>query len=146
MNENKTGEFNGAKSFEERVFPRFDAIDNRFDRIDNRFDRIEVRIEVLAAKEYDTKPIWERALAAIEETNLGLKAVTERLDATNERLYNGLKAVNDRLDQTREDFEFALRGVERKMDVLNESILELRGEQRYFDRRLEKLESPPKRS
>jgi len=153
MSENKTGEFNGSRSFEERVFARFDGMDKRF-------DRVEARIEALEAKEYDTKPIWERALAAIEETNLGLKGVNERLDATNERLDatnerldvtneridTGLKAVNDRLDQTREDFDFALRGVERKIDVLNQNILDLRAEHRYFDRRLEKLESPPKPS
>ena len=153
MSENKTDEFNGSRSFEERVLARFDSLDTRFDSMDNRFDRLEARIEVLEAKEYDTKPIWERALAAIEETNLGLKAVNERLDATNERLdatnerlETGLKAVNNRLDQNREDFDFALRGVERKIDVLNQNILDLRAEQRYVDRRLEKLESPPKPS
>jgi chromosome segregation ATPase len=43
-----------SRSFEERVFARFDVIDSR--------------LEKLEARAYDTKPIWERALAQIMET------------------------------------------------------------------------------
>jgi len=62
MSENSTAEINGSKSFETRVFARFDAVGRRF-------DGVEVRIERLEMKQLDTKPIWERALVAIEETN-----------------------------------------------------------------------------
>jgi hypothetical protein len=49
---------------------RFDAIEKRFDGVYARFDVIEVRLEKLESRSHDTKPIWERALAAITHTNL----------------------------------------------------------------------------
>jgi len=61
MSEDKTAETPDPRTFEERVFARFDALDARF-------DNVEARLEKLEAKSYDTKPIWERALAEIQET------------------------------------------------------------------------------
>jgi len=61
MNEEPTK--NLSRSFEERVFARFDAFDARFDTVDARLGKLE-------ARSYDTKPIWERALAQIMETGL----------------------------------------------------------------------------
>ena len=91
MSEQNTHNLNG-RSFEERVMARFDVMDerfvwmeNRFDRIesrfeglenrvngmekrfDARFDSVEDRLERLESRAYDTKPIWERALAEITE-------------------------------------------------------------------------------
>ena len=51
MSEDTTQEFPGKKTFDERVFERFDAMD--------------ARLEKLEAGSYDIKPIWERALKAI---------------------------------------------------------------------------------
>ena len=56
MNEEPTKDLPNRGSFEERVFARFDAVD--------------ARLEKLEARTYDTKPIWERALAQIMETGL----------------------------------------------------------------------------
>jgi chromosome segregation ATPase len=61
MNEEITQNLPDKRSFEERVFARFDAFDVRF-------DSIEARLEKLESRNYDTKPIWERALAEITET------------------------------------------------------------------------------
>src|SRR6266576_593215 len=61
MNEEITQNLPDKRSFEERVFARFDAFDARF-------DSIEARLEKLESRSYDTKPIWERALAEITET------------------------------------------------------------------------------
>jgi len=61
MNEEPTQNLPDKRSFEERVFARFDAFDARFDSIEARLERLESR-------SYDTKPIWERALAEITET------------------------------------------------------------------------------
>src|SRR6266436_7167494 len=74
MTEERTSETNGSRSFEERVFARFDGMDDRF-------ERIEVRIEKLEMRQYDTKPIWEQALAAIAETNRVMAAGFEALRA-----------------------------------------------------------------
>ena len=63
MNEEPTKELLNRSSFEERVFARFDTVDARFDTVDARLEKLESRA-------YDTKPIWERALAEIMETGL----------------------------------------------------------------------------
>ncbi|PYS67777.1 MAG: hypothetical protein DMF73_18485, partial [Acidobacteria bacterium] len=54
MNEEPTRNLSDHRSFEERVFARFDAVD--------------ARLEKLESRNYDTKPIWERALKEIVET------------------------------------------------------------------------------
>jgi hypothetical protein len=55
MSEDRTMETSDPRSFEERVFARFDAIDERLNDVDARLEKLE-------AKQYDTKPIWEQAL------------------------------------------------------------------------------------
>lgn len=118
-------------------------------------------------RQFDTKPIWERALAAIEETNAnmrnGFEVVGHAIDRINGRLdgmdkrFDGVDArldgidprftsVDERLDQLSTELDDGFRGVERKMDVLNQYFLELRADQRYVDRRLEKIESQSKPS
>lgn len=88
MSEETTQSLPNDSSFEDRVFARFDAIDSRFNDIDNRLQRLE-------QKTYDTKPIWERALAEI-------LALAEKLD-TIERKLNvfGQDMLALRADQTR---------------------------------------------
>lgn len=90
MSENNTQETRSSKSFEERVFLRFDAVDTRLDSVDTRLNSVDARldsvdtrldsvdtrlgtleghVEKLEQKQYDTKPIWEQALAEIAVTN-----------------------------------------------------------------------------
>jgi len=75
MNEEPTKELPNRSSFEERVFARFDAFDARFNAVDARFDAVDARLERLESRAYDTKPIWERALAAIMELGLEMGEV-----------------------------------------------------------------------
>lgn len=168
MSEDKTARMNG-RSFEERVFARFDALDSslksvdarlesvelrlanvetRLDnvetrlasvetRLDNveirlasvetrlgnveiRLDHMETRLEKLEARQYDTKPIWERALREIAELRNEMQTGFEKL---------------------RIELDDGLRKATSYIDALNKSILEIRGELHYFDRRIEKLES-----
>ncbi len=44
---------------------RFDTMEARFDSVDARLAGLDTRVQALEAKAYDTKPIWERALAEI---------------------------------------------------------------------------------
>lgn len=97
MSDEKTQHLTDARSFEERIFSRFDALDARMERMEARMERIEsrldnleirldkvevrlddvdVRLQALEAKAYDTKPIWERALTEI----LALGKKIDRLD------------------------------------------------------------------
>jgi chromosome segregation ATPase len=168
MEKDKTAETNESRSFEERVFARFDTIDDRFERVEGRLSTVEIRIGKLEDRQYDTKPIWEQALAAIAETNAVMVAgfdefrrqfesINARLDAMDHRFdamdlrFEAMDARFEALTSKvevestalRTDLENGLRGVERKIDVLNKNILELQADQRYVDSRLEKIESKP---
>lgn len=72
MNEEPTKDLRGRKSFEDRVFVRFDSIDARFDAVDTRLEKLESR-------SYDTKPIWEQALKAIMDTRSEVIDVRNRI-------------------------------------------------------------------
>lgn len=130
MGEELTRELPDGRSFEERVFARFDAleasssamqvcfdvmearlenrfsvIDKRFDAVDAGLDSLDVRVQALEARALNTKPIWERALAEILEVK---------------------KAVED---------------LNRKIDLLNQDVLQVRADQRRVDKRMDNLET-----
>lgn len=77
MSEEATHDLSGGRSFEERVFARFDAIDARFDAVDMRLHVLETQAERRAL---ETKPIWERALAEILEMRQSLANVERKID------------------------------------------------------------------
>jgi hypothetical protein len=62
MSEENTQNMQDGRSFEERVFARFDALDARLQRLESEAER----------RALETKPIWERALAEILEMQQGL--------------------------------------------------------------------------
>jgi len=119
MNEEPTHNLSENRSFEERIFARFDAMDVRFDAMDARFDAVDarlnsvdlkldgldLRVQALEARSLDTKPIWERALAEILEVK------------------NGVEDLN------------------RKIDILNQDVLQVRADQRRVGKRMDILES-----
>src|SRR2546423_14269197 len=121
MSKELTRDLQDNRSFEERVFARFDAMGARFDAMEARFDAMDARfnaidkrlesldsrVQALEAKALDTKPIWERALAEI-------LAVKERV-----------------------------LSIERKFDVLTLDMMQLRGDQRGLNARMNTLESKP---
>ena len=90
----------GNRSFEERVFARFDAID--------------ARLEKLEAKSYETKPIWERALAEVAETRLEMR--------------NGFNEIEKRF----EDFDVRLDRVESVVNATRSEMLTLRADFKEF--------------
>jgi tetrahydromethanopterin S-methyltransferase subunit G len=87
MGEDRTRELPDNSSFEERVFARFDAMNTRFDAMEARFDVVDARlagldtrVQVLEAKAYDTKPIWERALAEILNVKERMENIERKFD------------------------------------------------------------------
>lgn len=73
MSEEITQNMPDGRSFEERIFARFNAIDTRLSEMD-------ARLSVLEQKAYDTKPIWERALAEILAVSQKLETVERKLN------------------------------------------------------------------
>jgi tetrahydromethanopterin S-methyltransferase subunit G len=83
MNEDPTRELPDNRSFEERVFARFDRIDARLERVEARLDGLDIRVHALEARALDTKPIWERALVEILEVKKGVDDINRKLDVLN---------------------------------------------------------------
>lgn len=100
MSEDTTQEQPDARSFEERVFARFDAIDARLAALEKKADE-----SVL-----ETKPIWERALAEITETRAEMN---ERFDDLERKI----DVLNRDMLQLRADYS----GLDRRVSTLEQS-------------------------
>jgi chromosome segregation ATPase len=141
MSEEHTQNMADSRSFEDRVFARFDSLDSgldalhlRLDALDLRLDAVEARLEALESRvesldsrlqsleveserrSFETKPIWERALALIEELRLGF-------------------------DDFRKEVHEAFRDISRKFGVLGSDMIQLRADQTHLESRLSNLES-----
>ena len=100
MSEDVTQNMPDGRSFEERVFARFDAIDARLQTLENQAEQ----------RALETKPIWERALAEILEVKERLSSL-EQLSSQVVRKIDVLSKdmLTMRADQT---------GIEDRLDKL----------------------------
>jgi chromosome segregation ATPase len=99
MSEEQTQNFSDGRSFEERVFARFDAMDARLSDIDARLNDMDGRLQVLERKAYDTKPIWERAIKEIADMRREFTKRLDRVEAVTLETRAGLRDVEDRLER-----------------------------------------------
>ncbi len=95
MSEEQTQDVHDGRSFEERVFARFDSLDARLQKLESEADR----------RALETKPIWERALAEILEMRQGLSdfrgEVNDALhDISRKMSVLGNDMIHLRADQT----------------------------------------------
>jgi hypothetical protein len=74
MSDETTQNIDGKRSFEERVFTSFDALESTLRDMNGRLEKLE-------ARSYDTKPIWEQALKEIIETRRELSKRLDRIEA-----------------------------------------------------------------
>jgi chromosome segregation ATPase len=141
MNEESTKELPDRRSFEDRVFARFDLIDRRFDEVDTRLEKLETR-------SHDTKPIWETALKEIHETRLEVGELKTKVDGLEIRVGNlegevaGLRTdyggLHDELIASQRDFKVKLY---RRIDLVLAVLTDTRDDMRNSDERLTRLES-----
>jgi len=137
MSEERTRELLDRRSFEERVFARFDAMEARsssmetlFDGLNGRFDAVETQLE--------------KRFRAIDRRFDGVET---RLDSLDVRL----QVLEAKALDTKPIWERALveileirKGVEdinRKIDVLNQDVLQVRADQRRVEKRMDELTS-----
>jgi chromosome segregation ATPase len=116
MSDNPTRETHDSRSFEERVFARFDSLDGRLTALEEKVD----------SRLRETRPIWE--------------AVQTRLENMETRLENvetHLGNVENELGEVKKEVKSLGRGVM----LLHEDNLHIRTDQREFRERIEKLES-----
>jgi chromosome segregation ATPase len=86
------------------VFARFDALDARMDRVEARLDDMDARLQRLEQKSYDTKPIWERALAEILSVGEKVDTIDRKLNVMNRDML-ALRAEQVRLEDRMDKIE-----------------------------------------
>ena len=165
MSEEITRNLHDSRSLEDRVLARFDAFDARFDSVDARFESIDARLEKLESRNYDTKPIWERALKAIMETGLevgelktkvgvietqvtkvdrivtkvdGIGTSLSVLEGEVAGMRGDYAALRSELVETQRDFKMKLT---RRLDLVLTTLVDNRDGLRDAEERLTKLES-----
>lgn len=154
MGEELTRELLHPRSFEDRVFARFDAADGRFidmethfSAMDGRFDAMQVRFDAIDSRFVAV----DARFAAIDAR---FDAVEKRLDTVDFRLESvdgRVQALEAKALDTKPIWERALAeilqvktGVEdlnRKIDVLSQHVLQVRADQRRVEKSMAELES-----
>ena len=144
MSEELTRDLPNGRSFDERVFARFDTMDARFDTLHPRFDTIDARFDIVDARLDTMEARFEARLGGIE-------ARLDRVDARLDGLDIRVQALEARALDTKPIWERALaeillvkQGVEdlnRKIDVLNQDVLQVRADHRRVEKRMDSLES-----
>ena len=134
MSDSNTEATNNSRSFEERVFLRFDAVDERLGSIENRVGKLE-------SKQYDTKPIWEQALHEIEQTNARVEELGTALARTDARVEQLQSEIKSEFSTFRGEMKDSLHKIEGKIEALNSSFLKIQADHLYHDKRLRDLES-----
>lgn len=71
--------------------------------MEGRLTSVEIKVTKLEDRQYDTKPIWERALAEIAETNRRIGELALEMRAGNQALRLELQTANEAL---RNDLRF----------------------------------------
>lgn len=99
MSEETTQNINGSRSFEERVFARFDALESTLKELESTLKEVDTRLQNLEAKAYDTKPIWEQALKEILETRRELSKRLDRIEAIAHETRADLRDAEDRVER-----------------------------------------------
>jgi chromosome segregation ATPase len=122
MSDNPTHENPDARSFEERVFARFDALDARFDGLEKRMGALEGRMDVMEVR-----------MGTLESRVGSLESKVDRLD----------EKVDRRLQETRPIWEAVQTQLERlnsKVDILISDFYEMRTDIVRLDKRVTSLE------
>ncbi|MDQ3686921.1 MAG: hypothetical protein M3430_15200 [Acidobacteriota bacterium] len=84
------------------ILARLDSIDARLDKVDARLDSMDARLEKLEARAYDTKPIWERALAEIIEVGKRIESLDRRFSVLADDVIHtraDVRRLENRFDQ-----------------------------------------------
>ena len=82
---------------QEKTEARLEKMEARLEKMETRLDEIDRRLQVLEQKTYDTKPIWERALAEILELREDVHTVDRKFNIVTRDLMT-LRAEQTRLE------------------------------------------------
>ena len=130
MSDNPTQETPNSRSFEERVFARFDAFDGRLTTLEEKVD----------SRLRETRPIWEAMqadLASIKDglTNVNFDLAGVKVDLANVK--DDLAGVRDDMTKVRGD----IKEIKYTLKAMHKETLRVKTDQEELDERIEKLES-----
>jgi chromosome segregation ATPase len=134
MSDNPTRETPDSRSFEERVFARFDALDARMDRFESR---IEAKIDALDA------PI-SRLEVKVDALDGRLTTLEEKVDSRLRETRPIWEAMQADLATVKDDLatiKVEIKEINHGLEVLHKDIFKVRVKQEDLDERVEKLES-----
>ena len=97
MSEDTTQDMPDARSFEERVFARFDALDHQMTNFNERLTSLEDKVE---RRMQETRPIWEAMQNKLEQLDEKVDRFNEKFDLVLSDLYDmraGVKSLNKRV-------------------------------------------------
>jgi chromosome segregation ATPase len=100
--------------------------------------RLEALEKTVTEHSFETKPIWERALAEIAATRAELADMRAELADMRAELKAEIAETKAEL---RAEMKDGFRKLALKIELLNEDSLTLRADQKQLDRRVEALES-----
>ena len=111
--------------------------------------RLEALERTVTKRSFETKPIWERALAEIAATRAELAETRAELAETRAELKAEIAETKAELKaeiaetkaELRAEMKDGFRKLGLKIELLNEDSLTLRADQKQLDRRVEALES-----
>ena len=108
--------------------------------------RLEALEKTVTERSFETKPIWERALAEIAATRAELKAEIAETKAELKAEIAEAKAeiraeIAEAKAELRAEMRDGFRKLALKIELLNEDSLTLRADHKQLDRRVEGLES-----
>ena len=83
-----TDELNGKRSFEERVFARFDAVDTRLDSVDARFDSVDARLDSVDARLDSVDARFDSVNQRFDVVDSSIGSLDLRLEKLEVRAYD----------------------------------------------------------
>jgi chromosome segregation ATPase len=86
-----------ARSFEERVFARFDALDRQMTSLNERSTSLEEKVE---RRLQETRPVWEAMQNNLEQLDEKIDRFNEKFDLVLSDLYDmraGVKSLGRRV-------------------------------------------------
>jgi len=151
VSEENTQNLNDSRSFEERVFARFDAIDNRFAATEARFDAIDRGFEGVDARFDAIDRRFEGVDARFDKLDSSIQDLDGRVERLEVRSYDTKpiweQALKEILETKAEVAETKLEVIDtrrelfKRLDRLGAATLENRADIREAEDRIEKLES-----
>lgn len=139
MVEEDTKDIPDGRSFEERVFARFDAIDAWRDSVDRRFEGIDRRFESMDRRFENI----DRRFENVDRRFDGIESRLEALEISNEKRALETKPIWERALAEILEVKNGLAELSRKIDILSHDVITVRANQLRLEDRMDKIESKP---